>query len=111
MDAMVRRFGGKIVSITPPAKTKPTKAEMAEITKRVKVYSRNLLPGAGIANAEEAFKTFILGRAGVKDVKDIAKQDWESALDSLDALHKSGGIDAVVQAVVDAGAVQEAIAA
>lgn len=75
---MVRRFGGKIVSITPPAKTKPTKAEMAEITKRVKVYSRNLLPGAGVANAEEAFKAFILERAGVKDVKDIAKQDWEA---------------------------------
>lgn len=83
---------------------------MAEITKRVKVYSRNLLPGAGVANAEEAFKTFILERAGVKDVKDIAKQDWESALDWLDALHKSGGINAVVQAVIDAG-VQEAIAA
>lgn len=69
----------------PPAGL-PTPAERKDFVGRMKIYSRALLPKAGIVNGSDALKAFIVKTTGQEEVKLLTKTQWETILGQLDAV-------------------------
>lgn len=93
VEEIAKRVGGKIVSV------KPSRKDRAEYVKRARVFSRKVLPEAGMPNAEPALKAYILKKANVSDTEDITTDSWEAILGTLDNLLAMGGCGAVAEEI------------
>jgi phage recombination protein Bet len=74
----------------------PSKEQKTLYAKRMRVYSRELLPKAGIAEPEPVLREFIKGLTGIEDLKNLTVGQWEKVLGRLDAAHNTGKLKDVV---------------
>ena len=102
-DALEEATGIAPSSVTPNSVTEtpldfPTKEEKKEFVRRMKLYSRGILPKAGFkGDPAEALKALILKMEGVSDTKNLTKTQWTSVLSALDAAHQTGGDKALLE--------------
>mgnify|MGYP001610043204 FL=1 len=69
----------------------PTKEEKKEFVRRMRLYSRNILPKAGLkGDPAEALKAYVLKHSGVADTNSLTKTQWTNVLASLDNANEKG---------------------
>jgi len=84
------RAGAPITAPTP-AEGIPTKAEVGAYVDRVRHYTREVLPAAGMkTGAAEKAKQFVFKVTGKKSTAELTKAEWETVLDQLDAAQTTG---------------------
>ena len=69
----------------------PTKEEKKEFVRRMRLYSRSILPKAGFkGDPAEALKAYVLKHSGVADTNSLTKTQWTEVLASLDNANERG---------------------